>query len=100
MAITFRERVSEAQRLALLQLLASTPGQQAADTLLAPALQDMGLAASMDQVRTQLAWLSDQGLVELEDVAGVTLARALAAGVDTANGLRTVPGVARPAPRR
>jgi Fe2+ or Zn2+ uptake regulation protein len=100
MAMSFRERVTEAQRLALLQLLASTPGHPAADTLLAQALPDMGLAATLDQVRTQIAWLADQGLVEVEEVGGITLARVLAAGADTANGLRSVPGVARPAPRR
>lgn len=97
--ISFAERVRGERRLALLRLLASTPTHPAADTLLYRALPDVGLAGPLDVVRADLAWLEEQGLVEQDRTAGaVMLARITARGIDVAEGLSHVPGVARPQP--
>jgi hypothetical protein len=57
-----------------------------------------GVAASADQVRGDLAWLEEQGLVAVRSVENLTLAKATVRGLDVATGRATVPGVARPLP--
>lgn len=100
MTATFSERLREARRLALLQLLAQTPDLAASAELLYGALPDQGVAASHDQVASDLAWLSEQGLVGLRTIGDTdkVLARITARGIDAANGRAIVPGVARPGP--
>lgn len=95
---TFADRLREARRLALLQLLAEAPEYEAGQDLLYMALPDQGLAASADQVAGELAWLAEQGLVSLAEIGRVRLARITARGLDVARGLAQVPGVARPRP--
>lgn len=97
-ALSFADRQREARRLALLRLLASAPTYQAADTLLYQALPEQGVAASLDAVRSDLAWLAEQGLADVTSAAEVRLARITARGLDAAHGLAVVPGVARPGP--
>lgn len=98
MTTAYAERLREARRLALLQLLSQTPDLSASAELLYSALPDQGLASSHDQVRAELAWLQEQGLVGLQEIAdtGKTLARITARGVDASLGRASVPGVARP----
>ena len=58
-----------------------------------------GHAVSRDQVRTQIRWLEEQGLVTVEDVAGILVARLSGRGEDVANGSAVVDGVKRPRPK-
>lgn len=95
---TFVERLREARRLALLRLLAAAPAYQAADLLLYQALPEQGVAASLDAVRGDIAWLAEQGLVEVSEAGTVRLARITPRGLDASAGLAEVPGVARPGP--
>lgn len=96
--LTFAQRVQEQRRLALLTLLAATPTYEANESLLQQALPDQGVASSLDQVRADLAWLSEQGYCTTDYLAGTMLARVTARGVDVVNGFAIVPGVARPGP--
>lgn len=98
MTLSYTDRIREARRLALLQLLAQTPDLSASAELLYAALPDQGLASSHDQVRADLAWLQEQGLVGTQEIGGTDklLARITARGVDAALGRANVPGVARP----
>jgi hypothetical protein len=52
---------------------------------------------SMDKLRTELAWLSEQGLVTLAQ-GDVWAAKLTARGMDVANGIAQQPGVKRPEP--
>lgn len=96
--LTFAERRRAALRLQILLLLAEAPGYSAGQDLLYAALPDRGLAVSSDAVATELAWLAEQGLATVEDVAGLSVATVTARGVDVASGRAPVPGVARPGP--
>ncbi len=95
---TFAERLREARRLALLHLLAAASGYSAADRLLYQALPEQGVASSLDAVRGDLAWLAEQGLVEVREVGEVRLATITPRGLDVSRGLAIVPGVDRPLP--
>lgn len=94
----FADRMREARRLAILQLLAEAPGYEAANTLIYAALPDRGVAGSADQVAAELAWLAEQGLADVQNVGPVAIARITQRGIDAARGRANVPGVARPGP--
>lgn len=96
MAETLAQKLTEERRGAVLQTLASAPGYRANERLLHDVLEDAGLPCSRDQVRTDLSWLADQGLVLLREIAGVMVAEVTQGGLDLAKGRVRAPGVARP----
>lgn len=87
-------------RLTILRVLTEAPAYRANDSLLTSACDHVGVPATRDQVRIQLAWLKEAGLVALEEpVAKLTIATATERGLDVAAGRATAPGVQRPSPR-
>ena len=88
----------EDRRLVLLRLLADGDDYCANLYLLHAALPGFGHATSEDQVRTDLEWLSEQGLVKVSAPGGVPLAKLTSRGEDVATGRARVPGVKRPRP--
>lgn len=97
--MSFQNTITEDRRLSLLLVLNETPGYSANAFLLREAVGSIyGHTASLDQVRTDLAWLSEQGLVSSRTTADVTIATLTARGVDVATGRATVPGVKKPLP--
>ncbi len=98
MSKTFAEFEAEQRRLGLLQGLLHSLQYRASAVLLRGYLASVGHGASASQVETDLAWLEEQRLVDLQHVDGVTLARLLVRGQDVATGLALVPGVHRPEP--
>ncbi|WP_066667369.1 MULTISPECIES: VpaChn25_0724 family phage protein [unclassified Sphingomonas] len=86
-------------RLTLLRVLEKAPGYCANSSILTQAVREMGLAATRDQVRAELAWLADQRLVStLEPSGGLVVATITERGFDVAGGVAVVPGVQRPTP--
>lgn len=94
----FIERLTNARRLAILEMLAQSPDYEAGQSLIYQALPDHGLAASSDQIASDLAWLGEQGLVGLSEAGGLALARITQRGLDVAAGRAADPGVQRPEP--
>lgn len=87
-------------RLAILRLLAESPGYALNSSILVDALGALGLAASRDQVRGEIAWLAEQGLATAEELpGGLIVATLTERGADVASGRATVPGVQRPTPK-
>ncbi len=86
------------RRLNILQLLNEDPDYSANETLVQELLEFCGYGVSMDVVRTDLAWLEEQSLLSLRDVAGCKIATLRSRGVDAAKGVSIVPGIARPRP--
>ena len=96
---SFQKAVTEDRRLSILLVLAEAPGYSANAFLLRDAIAEIyGHNASVDQVRTDLAWLGEQGLVEAKTTGDVTIATLTARGADVAGGRASVPGVKRPMP--
>lgn len=97
---TFAERLREDRRLVLLRLLVEQNAYRANSSVLHAGLHHLGVAASRDDVMTDLCWLRDQSLLSLEEVvAGVSVATLSARGKDVAEGHALVYGVSRPSPR-
>lgn len=95
----FQQALSEDRRLSLLLILAETPGYSANAFLLRDAVADIyGHNASLDQVRGDIAWLGEQGLVNAKITGDVAIATLTPRGADAAAGRASVPGVKRPMP--
>ncbi|TDK65991.1 VpaChn25_0724 family phage protein [Sapientia aquatica] len=83
-------------RLLILRVLAELPAMKANSSVLRMALERFGHAITRDQVKTELRWLEEQGLVTIEDLDAVLVATLTERGTDAARGRSQVPGVAKP----
>lgn len=90
--------VTEDRRLAILRILEDSAEYRANLYIIQRVLADIGHSTSQDMINTDLAWLAEQGLLELESVGGVNIPQLVARGLDVACGRATQPGVARPMP--
>lgn len=93
------ELMTEHQRLTILRLLAEDSGYDLNESILQDGVNAVGLDISRDKLRTELAWLKEQGTVELEQVGSVSVARLTARGLDVAEGRARIPGIKRPNPK-
>ena len=86
-------------RLALLRALASPeecPGHRAHESLLRDLVNAVSIAADREQVRAELLWLHEKGLVQVDTAAGALTATITDDGLETAAGRKVVPGVKQP----
>jgi Fe2+ or Zn2+ uptake regulation protein len=98
--VSYQQHFARHLRLAVLRLLAEAPDYHLNHSILTDAVSSFGLSATRDQVRTELAWLAEQGLVTNEDLRGMLIVATLTErGLDVASGRATVPGVQRPTPK-
>lgn len=95
---TLSDLMTADRRLQLLRLLLDSPAYTASGNLLHNVVDSMGHAVSYDRIATDLAWLKEQDMVSINPRSGITLATLTARGVDVANGIASVPGIARPRP--
>jgi Fe2+ or Zn2+ uptake regulation protein len=88
-------------RLAILRVLSELPGYKSNDSLLTSAVDALGVPATRDQVRTELAWLQEQRLVVTDEPGLIRLLIAVATerGLEVAAGRVQQPGVQRPSSR-
>lgn len=86
-------------RLVILKALAQDLGYSHNDSILHAIVKKFGHNVSRDVIRTQLSWLKEQRLVEIEMVSDIYVATITQRGLDVADGSATVPGVKRPGPR-
>lgn len=97
---SFAERLRKDRRLVLLRLLSEQTGYRTNSSILHAGLHFLGVAASRDDVSTDLHWLRDQGLVRLTDtVPGIEVAELSTRGHEVSLGHVIVPGVSRPSPK-
>lgn len=98
--MSYSDYLREERRLVILRLLAEQAAYRSNSSRLHAGLHHLGIGASRDDVRTDLAWLADQDLLHLEQPAeGVYVATLSARGLDVAQGQARVPGVAKPSPK-
>lgn len=94
--MAIQQILSEHQRLVILRLLVEVPGFDLNESILQDSLNAYGLDVSRDALRTQLAWLTEQGLLSLGQVGTTQIAKLSARGQDVAQGRAHVPGIKRP----
>ncbi|MCB1832083.1 MAG: ArsR family transcriptional regulator [Geminicoccaceae bacterium] len=97
--MSFAQALTEDRRLVILRFLSEAPGYSANDSMLADCLRSIGHNPSRDQVRGDIAWLAEQGLLTVDEIASIMLATVTERGGDCAAGRVIVPGVKRPSPR-
>lgn len=93
--MSYADNIAAARRLAILLALYFAPGY----TLAFPALRNQvtrtGYVTSHDLMASEIAWLSEMGLVERLELDAVRLTDR---GEDVALGRSQTPGVRRPSP--
>lgn len=88
-------------RLAILRALVEAVQHTANDSVLAMLMEQLGLPVTRDQLRGQLGWLEEQGLVRLlRPSDSLVVASLRERGADVALGRAHVEGIQRPAPGR
>lgn len=95
---SFAKLVEADMRLVVLRVLNEDTDYSHNEYVLRSALAAMGHKVGQDKLRTELAWLDEQGLIENNAPAGVMISRLTARGKDVADGAVVVPGVKRPEP--
>jgi len=96
----FAERVAEHRRLSILRVLVDLPGYRGNESILTDLVNERaGLNVGRDLIRSDLAWLEEQGLVEIDRPGDYYLPSLTTRGLDAAEGRAVVPGVKRPSPR-
>ena len=96
----YNEHIARARRLRFLRVLQETSVYRLNDIMLGKLLDSYGYHVSNDQLRTDAAWLSEQGLVTVEDFDDIQIIILTRRGADVAAGKITTPGVDRPVPGR
>lgn len=95
----YQAHFNAALRLCVLQLLAGLPNYRANSSIIQSAVDAaQGFVISRDLLKTHLAWLGEQGFVKTEDLEKLVIATLTARGLEVAQGIATVPGVAKPEP--
>ncbi|MGR3501591.1 VpaChn25_0724 family phage protein [Pseudaestuariivita sp.] len=87
------------RRLSILRHLAQSSEYTSNASILVDVCRGVGIPTTTDQMRTTLAWLQEQELIELTDHSHVVIATATARGVEVAHGQAAHPGVKKPSPR-
>lgn len=94
--MSFSDYLRKDVRLVSLRILSETPSYRANSSVLSNLLHQFGHAVTRDQVKTELRWLAEQGLVKLEEAGSVLVATLTERGQDVAEGRAFVDGVAKP----
>lgn len=94
--MSFKDYLRRDVRLVSLRILSEMPGYRANSSVIANLLDQFGHSVTRDQVKTELRWLEEQGLLTIEDAGSVLVATLQERGQDVATGRATVDGVARP----
>lgn len=85
-------------RFHLLKALRGAPNYTANQEVLLAALRAAGHALNRDQIKIELAWLSQASCLLLDTPMGVHIAQLTLEGLEALEGSRTIPGVRRPLP--
>ncbi len=96
--MSLRDLLEEDRRLVILRSLVDVGGE-ANESILNDCLDAYGHRVSRDQVRAQLAWLQEQGVVTIEMVGSYMVASLTGRGQDVAEGRCVVPGIKKPRAR-
>lgn len=92
----YAQVLTEDRRLVILRVLSELNAYKANSSVIAALLERWGHTPSRDQIKTDLRWLQEQGLLGIEEIETVLLATLTERGMDVAKGRVIQPGVKRP----
>ncbi len=92
----FADYLRQDQRLVILRILSELPQYRSNSSVINNLLTQFGHSPSRDQVKAELFWLAEQGLLQLEDLGSVLVVALTERGADVAAGRAVVPGVSKP----
>lgn len=90
--------MQEHQRLVILRFLSEDLGYDLNESILQDGLEAYSISISRDALRTQLAWLEEQGCITVTTLQNTQLAKLTERGLDVAKGMAIQPGIKRPRP--
>lgn len=94
--MSFSDYLRKDVRLVVLRILSEMPSYRANSSVIATVLHQFGHAVTRDQVKTELRWLAEQGLISIDEAGSVLVATLTERGQDVAEGRAVVDGIARP----
>jgi repressor of nif and glnA expression len=94
--MSFADYLRKDVRLVCLRILSETPSYRANSSVLANLLHQFGHSITRDQIKTELRWLEEQGLLKLDEAGSVLVATLLERGQDVSEGRAFVDGIAKP----
>lgn len=97
--MSYSEHFAKHLRLVILRLLAEATEYRLNSSIIGDMVVAHGLSATRAQIRTELGWLEEQGLLKAEELIGsLVIATLTERGLDVAAGRASVVGVQRPGP--
>jgi len=100
MSNQYADFLREDQRLVMLRILSELPQYSSNSSVMANLLGRYGHHPSRDQVKGDLTWLGEQGLLTIDDIGSVLVVTLTERGGEVAEGRASVPGVSKPKPGR
>lgn len=94
--MSFSDYLRKDVRLVALRILTEMPSYRANSSVLSSMLDHYGHAVTRDQVKTELRWLGEQGLLTIDEAGSVLVATLTERGQDVAAGRARVDGINRP----
>lgn len=94
--MSYLETLSEHRRITILRYLSDISGYTSNGSILADVCNGYGVTTTRDQMRTDLRWLAEQGMVRLTEQHDFLVAMVTERGVEVARGRAFVDGVRRP----
>lgn len=96
--MSFADLEKSHRRRIILDSLRQDPDYSINESMLRSILREFGFSVSRDLMKTEMAWLVEQGLITTKEIGGILVAKLTNRGEDVATGVVVVPGVARPEP--
>ena len=96
--MNFADLRTSDMRLVMLRSMAED-GNSLNESMLQSVLELFGHCVSRDKVRTEMRWLEEQDLIQIEAVAGVLVGRLTGRGADVACGRCRLDGIKPPRPK-
>lgn len=94
--MSFADYLRKDVRLVTLRVLSEMPSYRANSSVVAGLMDQFGHSVTRDQIKTELRWLEEQGLVTIDQAGSVLVATLTERGQDVAEGRAVVDGIARP----
>lgn len=94
--MSFADFVREDQRLIILRILSKLPGYSSSHSIIFEGVTRYGHHPTRLEIKEDLRWLEDRGLVSIENNEAIVIARLTERGGEVLAGRMTVEGVKRP----